>query len=232
MKRLFLLTTAAAGLAFGLGFLGWQFPAVGADLKLPAKAPVQEGGPYFGLWTGLYGGLKIGYGYNWTGTDINAGSTTIATLGNSPHGPVGGVQLGYDTQMGAIVLGLVTDLNLAGFDSTSNMAGLSVSNTTNWYGTTNVRIGLSQFGDHVLPYLQAGAAYGGKKTAIADLSTSTTSFGWDAGGGIETRITKNVSLFIDAKYIDLGATDVPVGIVTGTQKFTFGVAQVGLNYRW
>jgi outer membrane immunogenic protein len=133
------------------------------------------------------------------------------------------------------VLGLVTDINLADFNSNSNTLGISVSNATNWWGSTNLRLGFSQFGDHLLPYAFGGLAYGGKKTDISGFSASTTSAGWDAGAGIETRITRNVSIFIEGKYVDLGGLNVPINPgmnLFGNQQFTFATITGGLNLRF
>jgi outer membrane immunogenic protein len=234
MKKLAVIIAAVAAY-IALSWLAWTFPARSADLSV--KAPPAAVAPSYGLWTGFYGGLQIGYGWDWSGTDFNSAGTTIATLGNSPHGPIGGGRLGYDLQAGALVLGIVTDINVAGFNSNSAMSGLNVNNVTNWWGSTNARLGFSQFGDHLLPYVTGGAAYGGKKTDITAVTVaataSDTSLGWNAGAGIETRITRNVSLFIEGKFVDLGTVTVPIGgILTSDQKFQFGIVEGGLNFRF
>jgi outer membrane immunogenic protein len=224
----------AATAALVLGWLGWTFPAHTADLygKAPPQSVVS-----FSPWAGFYGGLSVGYGLNWSGLDINDG-TTLATLGNAPHGYTGGARLGYDYQSGPFVIGLVTDASLAGFNSDSNMTGLSISNATNWWGSVNGRVGLTSLGSHWLPYAIGGLAYGGNKTAFsaANLAgaASKTSTGWNAGGGIEVKLGNSpVSLFGEYRYIDLGSLDIPIAAgVLGTEKYTFSVFQVGANLRF
>lgn len=246
-------------------FLTFLFPSLVHAADMPLKAAPAPLASVYAPWSGIYGGLSVGYGWDWSGTDLSVAGTTLATLGNSPHGLTGGARLGYDTQTGPFVLGLVTDVNLASFTSNSNtnmavsgaggFGGLlgSVQNSTNWWGTTDIRLGFPQFGNHVLPYLVGGAAYGGKTTSVngaivagttstnaastTSASASTTSLGWNAGLGIETKITPQASIFIEAKYIDLGSLNNPLGNVTNgpvmsSQAFKFGVAQGGFNYHF
>jgi outer membrane immunogenic protein len=234
MKRIIIFAATTAAYT-ALSAISWNFPAFAADLG--RKAPQNSQVLTYGPWNGFYIGPQIGYGWDWSGTDFNAAGTTIVTLGNSPHGLTGGGRIGYDLQNGPFVFGVVTDLNLADFNSNSSMQGLSITNTTNWWGTTNARLGFSQFGDHLLPYVTGGAAYGGKKTEITAIglsdAASKTSVGWDAGAGIETRISPNVSIYIEGKFVDLGNVQVPIGgILTSDQKFTFGVVQGGVNWRF
>ena len=251
MKYLKTLTTAFLGAACAF--------SAGQATDMSYKAPQSSAAaPYVGTWQGLYAGLQIGYGWDWSGTDLNAAGTTLATFGNAPHGLTGGGRLGYDFQVGNLVFGPVTDLNVASFTSTSNTnlgvtgggvgAGIlgSINNVTNWWGTTGARVGVSGFADHFLPYIIGGAAYGGKQSAIngaigttagaagaASAVVSNTSLGWFAGAGAETKITKNVSFFLEGKLVDLGTVTVPLGgVVTSNQKFTFGVVEGGLNYRF
>lgn len=217
-------------------FLAFLFPSLVHAADMPLKAAPAPLAPVYAPWSGIYGGLSAGYGWDWSGTDISQG-IPLATLGNSPHGLTGGARLGYDTQTGPFVLGLVTDVNIASFQSNSaaTLVVPSISQATNWWGSTNARLGFSQFGNHVLPYLVGGAAYGGRSSNVAGITTSDTSFGWDAGAGIETKITPQASLFIEAKYIDLGSLNsnlTPVIAGTSSQAFKFGVAQGGFNYHF
>lgn len=207
-----------------------------ADLPVKAQPHAPLVAPLPG-WTGWYMGAKIGYGWDWSGLDLTMPGAAI-TLGNAPHGFTGGGQLGYDLQVGNFVFGIVSDINGANFQtSNTSLATLLSGANTNWWGTTNARLGLAGFGNHLLPYAFAGVAYGGTKASFATpgiaSAVSNTSTGWDAGAGIETRLDRNWSLFLEGKYIDLGSTTVPVlATVTGNQKFQFGVVEGGINYRF
>ncbi len=212
-----------------------------ADLYTKAPPPLAVAAPYVGTWQGLYLGLQLGYGWDWSGTDFQAPTTDLVTLGNSPQGVTGGLKLGYDVQLGYLVLGLSTDGNVANFNSnTSNpgFGGIGVNNTASWWGTTNVRGGLSAFGDHFLPYITGGVAYGEGRTNVTGgpfaFEGSKTLVGWNAGAGIETKITKNVSAFIEGKFVDLGSVVVPIGTggLVANQPFKFGVAQGGIVYHF
>lgn len=236
MKRLLMATVA---------FVSFGSVAYAADL--PVKAPAAAGpyvAPLMGPWTGIYIGGQIGYGWNWTGTDLSAGGTTLATLGDSPQGITGGFKVGADYQTGAIVWGIVGDINLANFSNSSSMVALgpvTISNSTNWWSTINGRIGLSTLGDHLLPYFVGGLAFGQAKASVdlgtASFSSSPTNTGWDAGLGIETRITKNWSVFIEGKYVNMGNVVVPltsggVTLATADKDVRFGVVEGGVQLRF
>lgn len=226
MKKLLLAGTA-------LTFAGL---ANAADLPVKAQ-PYQGYNMSVPSWTGWYIGPKVGYGWNWSGLDVTAPGGGAA-LGNAPHGFTGGVQLGYDLQVGAFVFGIVSDINGANFQANNtSFATLASGATTNWWGTTNAKLGLAGFGNHLMPYVFAGVAYGGTKASFTmptvASAVSTTSTGWDAGAGIETRLDRNWSLLIEVKYIDLGSTNIPVvAAITGHQAFQFGVVEGGFNYRF
>jgi outer membrane immunogenic protein len=131
----------------------------------------------------------------------------------------------------------------------------SVSQDTNWIGTTRGRLGWAS-GD-VLLYATGGAAYantsyayalsniaGGGATAVA-ASDSATQFGWTVGGGLEWGFGA-WSLKGEYLYYDLGshtltaACSTVIGGCTGLAPTLFSthfrdngsIARVGLNYRF
>lgn len=255
-----------------------------ADMAVKARPAPQDIYATLPGWTGWYMGGQVGYGWDWSGVDLTSNSTSgaftgtsLQTLGSAPQGFTGGVKLGYDAQVGNLVLGIVTDINGANFTagngSTTTTTGPSSANpatplttlnslahgaTTNWWGTTNGRLGLAGFGNHILPYVTGGLAYGGTKATFnaatattgsvtasaSDFSlanaVSKTSVGWNIGAGIETRIDRNWAFFIEGKYIDLGSVQVPLTVsnsanklvLTSDQKFQFGVVEGGFHYRF
>lgn len=222
------LASIIIGVAIGILIMvvfAFFFPPKAHAADMAAKKATPQTAPiYFGPWAGWYGGVQVGYGYDVSGLDVGG-----LTLGNAPQGITGGGRLGYDWNTGNFVIGVVTEANVADFNSTGGVNGFSWSGRTNWWGDTDVRLGLPIFGNHVLPYGAAGIAYGGRTSNVAPITVSDTSFGWNAGAGLEAKITPTTSVFAEAKYIDLGTLTVP-GFAT--QAYRFGVIQGGVNFHW
>jgi outer membrane immunogenic protein len=182
----------------------------------------------FGPWGGFYTGVKVGYGYDVSGINLTDPGVGTA-VGGAPHGFTGGLQAGYDWHAGSLVVGLVTDINAADFSTSGTAINAAWSSRTNWWGTTDARLGLTGLGNHVLLYGLGGLAYGGRTSNVSGGGISNSGFGWNAGGGIETRITPNMSIFAQAKYIDIGSIQPVPG---ANQDFHFGVFETGVNLSW
>lgn len=121
-------------------------------------------------------------------------AATLAALAALPgrrinsrtSGVIGGVQAGYNTQIGALVLGVEADLQGTGVHGGSRFDGFSQSNGIDWFGTVRARIGYAV--DRFLVYSTGGFAYGDVSLAYAlgGLSIGETRLqaGWTAGSGI------------------------------------------------
>jgi outer membrane immunogenic protein len=151
-----------------------------ADLPI-RRAPVYV--PF--TWTGLYGGVNVGYG--WDDSQItsiltafvepgpgSAASSVTGTSG-SAHSALGGFQLGYNVQAGSWVYGVETDLSVTRLQATSptlvtsarafsGIDAASLQSTTNatasidWFGTLRARLGFAW--DRLLIYGTGGLSYG------------------------------------------------------------------------
>lgn len=212
--------------------------AVAADIPMKAAPAQPIIYPNYGSWTGWYLAGMVGYGYDLTGTNISSAAGLIGTLGSVPSGITGGGKLGYDGQMGAgWVLGIVTSINGANFNNNTSLGGaVSTSANVRWWGDVDARLGFLGFGNHWMPYVMGGVAYGGTSSAFTvggfTNAVSNTSVGWDAGGGLEVRLDKNWSVFGEGKYVALGNTVVPLNaaLLTSSQKYNFGVFDIGIKY--
>lgn len=216
--------TFAAGLMVGVFGDHFTGKAFAADMAVRAVPTTAAPAPYLPTvnWQGAYGGLMLGYG-----GELDNASAPGLDLANNPHGFTYGGRLGYDWQPSALVFGVVTDISGANF-SNSTLNG-QLSARTNWWGTSNVRTGLT-FANQLL-YVTGGLAYGGKSANVAGFSASDTSFGWDAGVGIEGKFSQNWSAFLEGKYIDLGNLALPA-VAAGQQPFRYSVVQGGVNYHF
>jgi outer membrane immunogenic protein len=204
MKKLVLVTVVAGAVsAAGL--------ANAADL---GRRPVYKAPPAVALvptfnWIGLYLGGHLGYGWGPTSNamsgDANIGEFLItghhivpASLSTNRTGVLGGAQIGYNYQLGAIVVGLEADI--AGADLTDKSSAIlsrtfgdntlafqtSLETKNNWVGTARGRVGFLPF-ERLLVYFTGGAAFGDthEKLVFANISNTPIQF---KGGPIPTLI--------------------------------------------
>ena len=223
MKKYLLSGVAALGLiAAGA--------ASAADLpsrKGPVVAPVYV--PAF-TWTGFYVGANAGYGW---GNMDSVGVSAFSDL----DGFVGGGQIGYNYQLGQIVLGVEADFQGADLKAGPSFAGFGIvgEGKTEWFGTVRGRVGYAF--DRFLPYITGGLAYGNVKTTLAPgvtinglNSDDNTHTGWTVGGGVEYAFTNNLVGGVEYLYVDLGDKKVFNGAdKVGTD---FSLVRARLSYKF
>jgi outer membrane immunogenic protein len=231
MKRL-----ALFGIA-GLLAMAWASPTLAADLPRPAyKAPVYVA-PVGFSWSGFYVGINGGYA--WGHSDWNNSAAGNVSF-NVKKYQLGGT-LGYNWQMGNIVLGVEGDLDASWADgsATGGAAGGPCSATctvrNNWLGTGRGRVGYAF--DRFLPYLTGGAAFGNiKATAGNGGSVDKTNLGWTAGAGVEWAFLANWSAKLEYLYADLGKVTCDAATCGGgaDSEITYktNMVRLGLNYRF
>jgi outer membrane immunogenic protein len=240
-QRTFLLATVSC--------LALTGAASAADL--PARMPVKAPPPVVVAqsWAGPYIGLNGGAVWHRLETerispffDVPQGKVTAvgATLGG---------QVGYNWQSQNFVYGLEADLNWVSASETETVLHpgfLPVTNSTklNWLATVRARAGVA-FG-RTLWYGTGGLAVGGVKNiwtfppsitcgaaVSCDRINRQTRVGWTAGGGIEHAVSSNVTVKVEALYVDLGtrALSEP-GVYTSRFKNTSVVGRAGVNLKW
>ncbi len=237
--KLFLTSVAAASLAAS--------SAIAADLpsrKIAPVAPVMTVAPVFS-WTGIYAGVNGGYGFSANGSKVKS-SVHAARSFRSEHkgGFVGGGQLGYNYQIGSVVVGLETDINYADLRQRASIGRYDARTRVNWFGTVRPRIGFLPT-ERLMVYGTGGLAYGDVSTkagrgAVNFVQTGKDSkvrVGWTLGGGVEYALTDNVSLKGEYDYVDLGSKKLRmagVGAINDgvSRKTQFHVIRAGLNYRF
>ena len=202
----FLLAGAAS-----MAVLAFQ-PAQAADLMRP-RQPVADtvvAVPVGFSWTGIYGGVHLGYGWgrsNWG--FIPAGTFTSP----SSDGIFGGVQLGYNYQINQLVLGIEGDASaadLSGWSSCPNPA-FTCASRANFLGTIRGRIGWAW--DRTLIYGTGGVAFGNFRNRTYDAATvtqvgsySNSRVGYALGAGLEYAWTPNVTTKLEYMYYDFGSS--------------------------
>lgn len=171
----------AAGLALALV----AGSALAADLPSYKAPPPPPPPPPF-TWTGLYGGVNVGYGFGAgdyeTGAYIYPGFPNGGAWSGSQNitGALGGGQLGFNYQFSPwLVVGLEADIQAAdlngqrsylgpGFGPPVNLTAVNSAKSVDWFGTVRGRLGF------VLPswpnsmvYGTGGFAYGGLDHSVS-----------------------------------------------------------------
>src|SRR5689334_23105704 len=190
--------------------------------QMPAKAPAYLPAPPYN-WTGFYVGINGGGG--WGRSDFSAPFTTGSF--DVSGGLVGGT-LGYNWQMGEVVLGLEGDADWSNIRGSAACGVTSCETRNHWLGTVRGRLGYAF--DRFMPYVTGGLAVGDIKTTVAGVgSASDTKAGWTAGGGIEAAIAGPWTAKVEYLHVDLGRTSSVLG---SDAKFNADIVRAGLNYRF
>lgn len=187
--------------------------AVAADLP-NGPSPYYSPAPVASYdWRGLYAGANVGY--EWGGTTNNP---------TEPSGVMGGLQAGYNWQIGQFVLGAETDIQASAADDT--FAPWKFSNP--WFGTLRGRAGFAL--NNILFYGTLGLAYGGITGEIAGLDESKTHAGWAGGLGMEVGFHPNWSAKVEWLYMDLNNR---AYTITGMNNgFEGNMLRFGINYHF
>ena len=210
---------AKISLAAALSVLALGNAAIAADLprRATAPAPYVAQVPVF-TWTGLYAGVNAGYGW---GTQKGAAD---ATFGKLDGAPVGGT-VGYNYQMGQIVLGAEGDMD---WSNAKNTNGAFVSKQTS-IGTARGRIGYAV--DRVLLFTTGGYAGGAVDRTVGAASAKDWHNGYALGGGMEYAFTNNVSAKAEYLYTDL-ASKSDTAALPSRAGLTQNTVRMGVNYRF
>lgn len=215
--------------------------AYAADLYVPVDAPyIPE---VSGLdWTGAYIGAHIG-GASLVGdmtayTPFNGfAGFEVGSLDTS--GLLGGVQAGFNYQMGTIVLGIEADASLMnlGAISDDNDPGTEFWRDLNWTATIAPRIGIAM--DSVLLYAKGGLAFGGFEVGHdqngTDISAESTEMGFVLGGGVEYALDESWTMKLEYNYMKFGDNRIEVSGTPDIEIEQGGdvhAVKFGLNYRF
>jgi outer membrane immunogenic protein len=230
-----------SGLAVAAVALVGSFGSALAD-GMPGRG---YGGACCWSWTGFYIGGHLGYARS--DVDWADVSLTGERVRNDDRGFVGGGQIGYNWQIGNLVIGAEGTLSRTNLEddyrSVVNPAQVTYSTDINWIGTVAGRLGFAT--DRALIYAKAGWAtanveLSGRQSAIPDsFSIDDRRHGWVVGAGFEYMFARNLSFGLEYNFIDLGNAsyagltraglpyvitdaDVEIHTVTARLNFRFG----------
>ena len=226
---------------------------------MPLKAPPLPPAAY--SWTGSYLGANLGFGVARDPSSLSfpviglPGGGGPEFFSAQPRGVLGGLQAGYNLQLGRWVVGVETDIQASGqSDSHTCLDANCVAGATGlvkqempWLGTTRGRIGYAA--GPVLSYVTGGAAYGEVRSTInindtgftgdaGTLTLSSTRMGWTLGTGVEIALAGNWTAKAEYLYVDLGSQSGTATLAPGGTTSVFNthfqeqIFRGGVNYRF
>lgn len=218
-----------------VAFISVCSPGFAADLPPPAyKAPpLLTPVPVFS-WTGFYIGPHVGYG--WSRFSGDGGDARTA------KGFLGGVQAGYNYQIGQFVLGVEGEYSWADVKDEEPLFGGTLTLKNDYFATAAARLGYAF--DRSLIYAKVGAAWTRDKwdgdDGIGGTVTATSNrTGWMLGAGFEYAFWNNLSMKVEYDYMKFNSVS-PSFTTTGSLsvsgsadvKLDTQIVKVGLNYRF
>ena len=193
-----------------------KFVIVLAAMTIPAApALAQDAGVE--RWDGVYAGVNAGG--SWASGDM-----TAYTPYNSYDGfPVtdlndasfaGGLQIGYNKQMGGLGLGAEASLNFTGMkkETTSSTPGTLFWRNSNFNATVGPRVTIATPSFAV--YGKGGLAVGkfevGHNQNGTLISAEETAYGYMLGAGVDVAVGPKLSLGVQYEYQDYGQGNIHV----------------------
>jgi len=238
MQRVGLLAFAGAMSTVVLG-------AAANAADMPAKAPVYRAPPVATYdWNGFYLGAYYGAAVRHSDAHTNS---FVGTVDNNAGGLTGGVTAGYNWQFNPnMLVGIEGDVGYLSSKHSfkdfndPNIVGVK----TSWGGTVRGRLGYVA-GPSVI-YATGGVAFvgvedtfgGSLNLGAVPTVQSDTRTGWTAGGGIETKLSRNWSAKSEYLYVDAGDSSFssrPLGgatVDTVTFHHQIHLLKTGFNYRF
>ena len=205
-------------------------------------------------WTGLYIGAHIGAAR--ADTSVTSGTPGVGFFDNNGYdsfsvhdtGVFGGGTLGYNLQLGRVVIGAEADVGFINADASAIAPDVNdgdrVRAKYDSYGVIAGRLGFTAT-DRVLVYGKAGVAFAKIQNTGADIDpgpvfdpnfsyvVSETRTGWAYGGGIEAALHSGWSMkleYLRLDFDDFTARD--AGGRTYRVENSADTWKIGLNYKF
>lgn len=155
-------------------------------------------------WTGFYIGGGVGY----SATDTEVSVSGVSFDGISADGITGTARIGYDRQMGDIVLGVFAEGSLSDSNVEVSSGGDSLGVDLDYSYGGGVRAGFLR--NATLIYALAG--YKVQHLEGDGFEFDDELGGWFGGLGIETKVTDRVTLGLEGTYTAFEEEDFGTGI--------------------
>lgn len=165
-------------------------------------------------WTGAYAGFNVGYTWGEFET-LGPAANAEDSLFNG-NGALGGFQIGYNKQLGSLVIGFEGDVQAADIESSDGVT----TTTLDWFSTARGRVGYAF--DSTFIYGTAGLSVSGLTVEVPGTDGGRDDhalLGFVAGAGVEQALTDKISLKAEYLYVD-------------TQNKTFDTGASSTNAEW
>jgi outer membrane immunogenic protein len=202
-KSLFPLLMAAGSILVVSGSRAADFPG-SRNSAVPMLA---------GTWSGLYGGLHLGYGF---------GRSRSADL----SGFVGGANIGINAQTGPMVYGVEGDLNYTNID----YRAFADTFRQKWLGSIRARAGFSY--ERFMPFVTAGLAFTNGTMKAGGAKESNGHVGYVIGIGGEMMLTEKVSASVQFLHYRFNSQNYNVLPVSRNANIVTNELRIGMNYRF
>ncbi len=216
------MSAAIVRFCAGFAFAACSIAAQAADLPSRRIEPSVPLPPAF-TWTGFYVGAQAGWAQ--TRTELTpgaviAGRIAVASLPSlEKNGITAGLLVGYNYQIGQIVLGGEIDgaALITGKQRYTALTGDFITAHTNWVGSARLRVGYAF--DRFMIYATGGLALADAKSTVTGTGYSYgagdgTRVGWTLGAGAEYAFTNNWIAGLEYRYsqFEENTYTYPVGV--------------------
>jgi outer membrane immunogenic protein len=214
-----MMVATASAKAGDVPYGGAPPPPYGPPPYAPAPPPPgpPPPPPYIYPWGGPYFGGNVGV--QWASTVGDTSSSSIT----------GGMQTGFNWQIGPWVYGVETDFNLSG--ASGRFADFQFSNP--FFGTVRGRGGYTI--NTIFVYGTAGLAYSMNTIESSGLSDSSAHLGWTIGAGVEIRLAPwgfGPNWSAKAEYLYISSSQGVVLPASVSTSFESKVVRFGVNYHF
>lgn len=236
-----------------IGVLSVSAQAADLPSRVPAATPSSTA-PLFS-WTGFYAGGNIGAGWKRTAQilpaqNVIAGGSPFPIPGydagsNVSSALIGGLQAGYDQQIGSWVFGVQANIEATSMNGVNSWPSvpINVPSKAKAVGSFTGRVGYA-IQPSLLVYAKGGLGWSRINYSDSDVifpyptKASATHWGWTVGAGLEYALTSNWSTFIEYNHADYGSKNVT--LTNAAQQISFyykysnriDTVMVGVNYRF
>lgn len=178
-------------------------------------------------WTGPYVGGQLGWGW---GT-FTTRSTPTGKFENNASGVLGGLYTGYNFMLTPNILtGIEGTFDFTNLEDSSTVGGVNVKTGSDWNSTIRGRLGYAF--DTFLIYGTGGLALADLDVNANGAKDSTTAFGWTLGAGVETALSKHVTMRLDYAYENFGKESFNLGGTTYKTDLDNNVVRAGVAYKF
>ena len=206
----------------------------------PAWTPQTSSYASPAIWSGIYLGASIGYGWGDSEQEYDR-NDNHGIASTSPEGVLAALTAGYNYDAGGgIILGIEGDLGLMDLTADDKVVydgHIYKTHFGSWWGTLRGRAGYAF--DNTLVYGTAGFAFmevdevsiGNTPGETATNRSART--GWVLGAGVEHAFAPNASVKLEYLHMDFGRYD---GLSGNQETFYFDntvdLVRAGVNYKY